>query len=189
MNYITIKLHGALAKKFGKTFRCVASNTVQAIRFLEVNFNDFRKWVLDADSRGIVFQVKTNQYELSNEELFDPVSPGMVIHITPLFAGEGRTGSIIAGIGLIAAGVIFTGGLLGLSSLQLIITGALLLISGLMGNKTPAADPDDNQKRSFIFSGAANVSTVGGRVPVVYGRIQTGSTVVSASVRSYVTVS
>jgi len=187
--FITIKLHGALAKKFGKTFRCVAANTAQAIRFLEVNFKDFRKWVLEADSRGIVFQVKTNQYELGGDELFDPVSPGTVIHLTPLFAGAGgNTFKIFLGIGLIAAGLIFSGGLFGLSSLQLIITGALLLISGLMGKKTPAADPDDEQERSFVFSGAANVATVGGRVPVVYGVIQTGSTVASASVRSYVTV-
>lgn len=185
--YVTIKLHGALARKFGKTFRCVASNTVQAIRFLEVNFKDFRKWVLEADSRGILFQVKTNSYELSESELFDPIAPGMVIHLTPLFAGAGGSNLIrvVLGVGLIAAGLIFSGGLFGLSSLQMIITGGLLLISGLMGKKTP---PPDEQERSFIFSGAANVSTIGGRVPIVYGVIQTGSTVVSASVRSYVTV-
>lgn len=187
--FVTVILHGALAKKFGKFHKCVASNVVQAIRYFEVNFKNFRKWILDAYNRGIYFQVKTNEYELSESELFDPISSGMVIHLTPLFSGAGRIGSIIAGIGLIAAGIIFTGGLLGLSSLQLIVTGSLLLISGLFGNRTPAADPDDEQKRSFIFSGAANVATVGGRVPVVYGRIQTGSTVVSASVRSYVTVS
>jgi predicted phage tail protein len=184
--FTTIKLHGVLGKTFGKEFQCVAHSVADAVRFLEVNFPSFRGWILDAHDRGTVFRVRVNKYTIGEDELLDPVPLGKTIHITPLVSASGNSGlfKIIAGVALIGLGVAGIS-FLGLSPLSMIITGALLVISGLMGNRTPAADPDEENTRSFVFSGATNTTAAGGRVPVVYGVMQTGSTVVSASVRSY----
>ena len=184
-SFITIRLRGALGKRFGREFKCVAASTTQAIRFLEVNLKDFRDWVLTAHKRGIVFKVLNNKYELDESELTDPLGEGWTIEIIPLFAATGRTVKIILGIGLIAAGA-FGMGFLGLSPLQMIITGALLVISGLMGGKVPKPNDEEDQ-RSLVFSGQTNTSSSGNRMSVVYGRILTGSLVLSAAVRSYQT--
>lgn len=186
--FIVIRLHGALAKRFGKEFRCVASSVSQAIRFLSVNFPDFDRWVLAAQERGIYFKVKTNGYEIGEDELTDLLPEDFTIHIIPLFLASGGSNllKIVAGVALIGLGV-FTGGFLGLSGLQLVITGSLLLISGLMGGRTDKADENTDSEKSFIFSGSSNTSAAGGRVSVVYGKIQTGSTILSAAVRSYQT--
>ena len=183
--FITIRLHGVLAKKFGAVHRCVASSTAQALRYLEVNYPGFRNWILNAHEQGIIFKVKNNEYELSEEELIDPVGDGWTVHITPLFAASGRVGKIIVGIGLIALGS-FGVGFLGLSPLSMIITGSLMLISGLIGPRTDTPSDEEDQ-RSYVFSGQTNTSSTGNRVPVVYGLIQTGSLVLSAAVRSYQT--
>jgi len=181
--FIHIKLRGALGKRFGKEFKCIASSTAQAIRFLEVNLKDFRDWVLAAHERGIVFKVLNNKYELDESELTDPLGEGWTIEIIPLFAAAGRTVKIILGIGLIGLGA-FGVGFLGLSPLQLMISGALLIISGLMGGKVPKPDDAEDQ-RSFVFSGQSNTASSGNRMSVVYGKILTGSLVLSAAVRSY----
>jgi predicted phage tail protein len=183
--FIHIKLRGVLGKKFGAVHKCVAANVNQAIRYLDVNYSNFRDWVLEAQERGIVFKVKTNNYELGEDELLDPLPEDFTIEIIPLFAGSGNTFKIIAGIALIGLGI-FTGGFLGFSGLQLIITGSLLLLSGLMGGRTDKP-PDQENQRSFVFSGSSNTGSSGSRVMVVYGKILTGSLVLSAAVRSFIT--
>jgi predicted phage tail protein len=143
--------------------------------------------VLEAGNRGIVFNVKTNSYQLGEDELIDPVPENGTITIIPLFAAAGGGGGkwikIILGVGLIAAGLMGAT-FLGMGSLQLVVTGALLLLSGLMGKRTPKAEGED--QKSFVFSGQTNTSQVGDRVPVVYGVIIAGSIVLSAAVRSYI---
>ena len=184
--FTTVFLHGPLGKVFGKEHRCIAPNTASVVRYFEVNFPTFRKWILDAADRGTVFKVRHGSYHLDENELQDPIATGKNIHITPLPSGAGgNTFKIIAGIAFIGAGLIFTGGLLGLGSGQLILIGASLLLSGLMNKKT-AKPADEEDKKSFVFSGATNTSSVGGRVPIVYGLMLAGSTVLSAQVRSYI---
>jgi predicted phage tail protein len=185
--FIQIKLNGALGKRFGKVHRCIAANAAQAMRYMEVNYSDFRDWILNASERGILFNVKiNNSYELGEEEIIDPLPESATITITPLFAGAGGGNinwlKVLVGGGLLALGL-FGVGFLGLSPLQMMITGGLLLISGLLGGKVPPSDEEET--RSFVFSGATNTVQAGGRVPVVYGIIQTGSIVISAAVRSY----
>jgi predicted phage tail protein len=185
--FIILKLRGVLGKHFGREHKIIASSVAQAVRYLEVNFTGFRKWVLEASKRGIVFNVKSNNYELSEEELIDPLPEDFTVSITPLFSGAGGGNinwfKVILGAGLLVAGLAGVG-FLGLGPLQLAITGGLLLVSGLMGKRLdkPA---DEEDKKSLVFSGQQNTSSAGGRVPVVYGVILVGSTVISAAVRSY----
>lgn len=189
--FIHIKLNGILAKRYGKFHKCVAANVNQAIRYLDVNFPDFKSWILAAQERGIAFRVTTNNYELGEDELLDPLPEDFTITIAPLFIGSGGSSGflkIIAGVALIGIGIFSGGaGFLGLSQLQLIITGSLLLLSGLMGGRTKKPDEDEVDKKSFVFSGASSTSNSGDRVPVVYGKILTGSIILSAAVRSYQT--
>jgi predicted phage tail protein len=187
-SFITIRLRGALGKRFGFVHRCVAASVSQAMRYMEVNYPGFTQWVLSSSDRGILFRVSiNNSYDLEESEILDPLPEDVTISITPLFSGAGGGNTnwlkIVVGGGLLALGL-FGVGFLGLSPLQMMITGGLLLVSGLMGGKPATAEDEENTK-SFVFSGAANTVQAGGRVPVVYGVIQTGSTVISAAVRSY----
>ena len=188
--FIHIKLHGILAKRYGKFHKCVAANTTQALRYLDVNFSDFKSWVLAAQERGIMFKVATNGYEMDADELLDPLPEDFTISITPLFVATGGSGNllkIIAGVALIGIGIFSGGaGFLGLSQMQLIITGSLLLLSGLMGGRTNKPE-DETDARSFVFSGQTNSGSAGNRVMICYGRILVGSLVLSAAVRSYQT--
>jgi predicted phage tail protein len=177
-----------LGRRFGFVHKCIASSAAQAIRYLQVNYADFDRWVLEASKRGVVFNVSINNaYELEEEEMIDPVPEAATISITPLFSGAGGGNiswlKVLVGGGLLIMGLAGLG-FLGLGPLQLAIAGGLLLVSGLMGRKTDKP-PDETDQKSFIFSGQSNTSASGGRVPVVYGVMIVGSTVISAAVRSY----
>ena len=103
------------------------------------------------------------------------------------------TGFGIAGMGLLAEGVTFTtavwaGGpsygalaLLG-TSVALAGVSSLLTSDPRLRPETIAEREKPEDRPSFIFNGAVNVVEQGGPVPFVYGRMQTGSVVLSAAI-------
>ncbi len=63
------------------------------------------------------------------------------------------------------------------------LLGASLILGGVSGLLTPKISSSSaDQRASFIFNGAANTVQQGGPVPVVYGRMMVGSTVISAGI-------
>ena len=186
-------LHGELADIACPEYTGHIRTTRDAVRLLEVNYPQFKSYLINAHNDGVVFKVKClnpdiehleNCWELDETELFDPTQ-GREIHIFPIPMGAGNIGKIILGVALI--GLAISGvGLLGLSPLMTGVMGGLLLLSGVMGSPTEAPNPDDEDTKSFIFSGAVNTVSTGARVPVAYGySLVTGSYVISANIRTF----
>lgn len=186
-------LHGELADIACPEYIGHIKNTRDAVRLLEINYPQLKPYFMQAHDNGVVFKVKAldaqkehleNCWELDETELFDPTQ-GREIHIFPIPIGAGNIGKIILGVALI--GLAISGvGLLGLSPLMTGVMGGLLLLTGVMGGKPDAPDPDDENTKSFIFSGAVNTVAVGARVPLAYGySLVTGSYVISANIRTF----
>ena len=103
-------------------------------------------------------------------------------------AGDGA-GKVIGGIALVGAAMFIPGGA-ALAGIALQPAVAGLGISMALGGvsqmlaPTPQSGYEErespDQRPSFLFDGPVNTSTQGLPVPVVYGRIKTGSVVVSA---------
>lgn len=126
--------------------------------------------------------------------------------------GKGFVG-IVLGVALIAAAVAFapaaagaggflganlgaavgTGGLFGsLTYGNIALWGAGLILSGVSSLLTPTPKLNQNayvarekpeERPSFIFNGPVNNTEQGGPIPLVYGRIRTGSVVVSGGLK------
>lgn len=196
----TIILHGHLAQKYGERFLLAVSTPAEAMRCLQANFPDFRKTIT-----GGYYQFVTTA-KLIEDQLFLPIA-GPELHIEPvvggsfkglfaLFLGLPLAGGIFAPLGLGgglfgggAAGGLFgagaAGGLFGGSSFLLGLT--LLGVTLLLGAALAPDDPDDrgdpDERSSFIFDGPVNVNEQGGPVPLVYGRIRTGSVVIFGGIK------
>ena len=184
---ITIKLFGELATRFTSEFKAHVRTTHEAVECLCINFPGFREYLLNADERGIQFKalIGDNWY-LTNEkpeEIFLPI-PKDEICITPVVAGSGRTAMIIAGVVLLAAGGLGVG-VLAMSAFQTALLGGLLIIQGLFGAQTEAPDPEEDSTKSYIFNGPTNTIAQGNRIPIIWGSLQVGSQVISASVTAY----
>jgi len=203
----TLVLHGRLAEQFGERFEMSVRTAADAIRLMECNFpNQFA----NAFTEGwYVISTPIRPTGLSNDELHMMTS-AEEIHVRPVAAGQlkglfgllggagagGFLGGVFApfGIGGGIAGAGATGGFLGLGAggalggfgsiaLGLGLLGILMLISSALA-------PDDDEKGdpaerpSFLFDGAVNTNDQGVAVPVVYGRMRTGSVIVYGGISS-----
>ncbi len=96
-------------------------------------------------------------------------------------AGAAATG----GLGATAFGI----GSFAVTYNSIALFGISLVIGGVAGLLTPMPKVGDygsrespDSRASFIFNGAQNTTEQGGCVPVIYGRMKTGSTVISGGI-------
>jgi len=118
------------------------------------------------------------------------------LHIVPVIKGAGRgLGQILAGALLIGLAVFAgpaIGGMLGGGAFGAAATKALgyigtaLLYGGVsqLLSPSPPSIPEASKLQSFSFSGIVNVADQGLPVPICYGRVITGSVVISAGLNS-----
>ena len=187
----TIKLHGWLGKRFGRTFELDVASPAEAVRALCSQLPGFQS-ALAADEPG--FRVKVDKDALTESALGYPFSNRETLHIVPVVAGAGGKnglGQILLGIVILVA-AFFTGGTalgafaIGGTTVTAALTsfGISLVLGGIaqMLFAPPSASSQERpeNKPSYAFSGAVNTIQQGGNVPVAYGELRIGSQVISA---------
>ena len=197
-----VKVYGALRKRLGQCrFQFEADTPAQAIKALCVNFPGLDKWLLDSEQNGVAYRVTIGKEKITEDDLSPlimPWSERQVFSITPVIAGAGGVGKVLAGIGLIALAVLVPGIGGGVaatifgtafSSVSLAIgsIGVSLVLGGVaqMISPTPKFSGMERGKEaarleSFTFSGITNTVQQGMPVPIVYGRAYIGSAVISS---------
>lgn len=113
------------------------------------------------------------------------------IRIVPVIAGSKNGGlfQVVLGIVLIVAGAIITGGTFGAGApfgSAMIMMGASMVLGGVVQMLTPVPKSASQQeqastenKPSYLFNGAFNSTQQGLPVPVIYGEMLVGSSVVA----------
>ena len=210
-----VKVYGALRKRLGQCrFEFDVVTPAQAIKALCVNFPGLEKWLIDSEKDGVGYRVAVSKEKVTEQDLTPlvmPFSDKEVFSITPVVAGAGRgTGSILAGVGLIALAIVTQGGSLAFSAggfgavgaggtalsfgaaafgTKLAIAagniGVFLVLSGVAQAISPQPNLDSTldesvQLESFTFSNVVNTSKQGLPVPIAYGRVFVGSAVLSS---------
>lgn len=199
-----VKVYGALAKRLGQTrFEFDVNTPSEAIKALLANFPGLEKWLINSAKDGIGYRVKVGKENVGEKNLGDlglPWSERDVFSITPVLSGAitwREAMPIIAGALLITAAVMFApaagGGFLGASgagglsagmSTSLGSIGLSMVTTGIVNILSPPPGPLDMKQASnlenFSFSGIVNTSQVGTPIPIAYGRLFVGSSVVSS---------
>jgi predicted phage tail protein len=191
-------------------FEFYADTPAQALKALCVNFPGLDRWFVDREGDGMHFRVTVGREKITNaapEGLVLPWSEREVFSITPVVtgAGEGFT-NVLIGIGLIAVSFLLPGaGAFGTTSIfgataatagtagalttlatSLSLIGASLILTGVAQMISPQPELGFNTGKeaarleSFTFSGIVNTSKQGLPVPIAYGRVFTGSAVISS---------
>jgi predicted phage tail protein len=205
-----IKVYGELKKRIGQSrLDLDVATPAEAIRALCANFSGLQKWIVDSEKDGVAYRVKVGKEQIGEdnlEVLHYPWSEREVFSITPVLmgAGKGGWGKVLIGGLMIGAAVLtggtslaFTGtgfavasgatatgmGLVGLKALALV--GTLGISVGLMGisellSPTPDVPEEAETLANYAFSGVANITRVGTPVPIAYGRLFVGSSVISS---------
>ena len=185
----TIKLYGDLKEITGHSKLEAHVNSVgDCIRFLLMNWPQLERHMNDR-----YYQVLTDGNEVGEEEIHYPFLDE--IRIVPVIVGAGgATGKILLGVALV--GLAFATGGASLAAGGLVTTalggmavrvGVGLALSGVSELLWPPPKPekfenDQDPRISFAFGGTPNTSRAGVTLPVVYGEIFTGSTIISMNV-------
>ena len=197
--YRDVFLYGALAKGVGKRVRLFFTTPAEAVRLLDVNFPGFA----DRFKKGNYWVTKVNgnrTRDCTTAELAMGFT-GEELHIMPEAVGAKKGKSLLTMLvgGLIIGAAFFlSGGTAAGLAAPLAQSGLLagatwgtvaqlgigLVVSGVGSLLTPTQNTnydDANERQSYVFNGPIAVTQAGGPVPLVFGEMMVGTTVLSAS--------
>jgi len=193
----TVHLGGYLGKKFKPEYKLDVQSAAEAMRAINsLTGNRFcREIQADKYYRVVRGKDLNNESKALNVETLTMKFDDEDIFITPVPAGSGDDGwfQIILGVVIIAASIYFAPAGMGFAAFMesgygaAAMFGASLMIGGIATVMTPAlstgyADREEPDERpSYLFNGPTNTIEQGGPIPVVHGKFQIGSTVISSA--------
>jgi predicted phage tail protein len=198
LNMKVVKVYGALKKRLGKgRFEFNVDTPAEAMRALCANFPGLQKWFIDSEQDGVGYKVKVGKEQVGEdniEALHYPWSEKEVFSITPVLTGSGRGfGRFLFGALLIGASFLIPStwaiGTFGISSPLVVQSmvkglGAMMALSGVAEMISPTPPMPDmkqaNTLQNFSFSGVTNTGQIGTPIPIAYGRLFVGSSVISS---------
>lgn len=187
-----IHLHGALGEKYGREFRLSVKTAGEAVRALHVNFPGFIDDVQQGSYEIIRGEVGPKGLWLDIDDLNDFNLGNADLHIVPAIEGSSKGGGVIKtvlGVALVGGALAFSGGSLaaplaasglmsGMTFGNLAMVGLALTVAGVASLLTPPKVSTSDQS-SARFTGPQNTYAQGNPVPLVYGRVITGSVMIS----------
>lgn len=192
-----VYLEGEIGEKFGKEFEINATSFGNVIQCLEMNFPEFRPYLIDCVEKGINFTCQVADKPIEDErELFLQYEEEGAMTITAIPAGsKSGIGKILAAIVIIAAayylgplGTSLSNGLgFSLSAGQawaLAAVGINLALTGIQQIMAPDASTDNQQDESYIFQGSGQTILEGDPVPVLYGKLRVPGRPISFEVKN-----
>ena len=182
----SIYLEGELALKFGPHHYFYGDSVKDALRLLNANNPELRKYLIDAAENDIGFhiQVGANEIEYAEECLL-PLREGDIV-ITPIPAGSKSGGAKVLTAALIAA-VLFiptggsstslfaaamkAGGFQAFAANAALGIATNLAMSGIQQLMAP--DPAvDSQDEGYLFNGSSQNIVEGMPIPLLYGELR-----------------
>lgn len=184
---VKVKLLGELGRRFGRYYEFMARNPRDIISALSNQLDGFREYLSTAHENGIGFKLINKEPEGMGYEGVGMSCERLII--APIISGSGSNfGQILIGAALI--GLSFVPGLgtitiaTGLTvGAALFGIGASLVLTGIAGLLTPPVKtPSDSKKKdSYLFDRAAELTTQGYPVPLLYGRFLANAPLVISS--------
>ena len=189
---ISVFLEGELGDLFTSKLDLAVESVAEVLRALKANFSNFLSYLQDAENRGVRYRIVVGHENITNDKidkLSCPISKKVRnIRIVPVLAGSGDNWWMWLGAAAMFAlaiwvpGGITIWGTKFLTSSTTILLGTILLLAGISSLFKPAKPEEEPTSKSI--GGLPNNTQEGGRMPVVYGRIQTGMYVISSRVDS-----
>ena len=213
MNMKRIVLHGELGELFGESWSLDVLTPAEAVMAIDVNRPGFTRHLVESESRGVGYQVLLDNEPIGLETLQCPfgretfhivpvlsgagrdgnattkVVVGAMIAIASVGMGLAAYGGGASAMGTVVSegamgAAMAESALLGMSYGTIALMGASMAFSGV--SQLLAKSPElaaAQQEGSFAFTGYANTAAQGGPIPVGYGELIVGSTVISSGIK------
>jgi predicted phage tail protein len=191
---VKIKLLGELGKKFGRYYEIMALNPKEVISALSNQLDGFKEYLATAHENGVFFKLVNDEAEgMGYEGCFLPCDQ---LIMAPVITGSGGSGGSIGkiligaaliglaftGIGFIAATATTAASFTTVGSFLFSLGGALVF-GGIAELLTPSVKQPKEGEQSFLFDRAAELTTQGLPVPLLYGEfLATAPLIISSSI-------
>jgi len=183
-----ILFSGSLATTFGRErYRLLETGTTtEAFSAMKHTIQGFEAFIRESARKGIRFAIFRNRLNVGETDF--ALSGTTEIRIVPVVAGSKNGGlfTTIAGVALIVVGAVASAFGQAWIGAPLINIGIAMTIGGVIQMLTPVPKSGSQQeqastenKPSYLFNGAFNSTQQGLPVPVVYGKMLVGSSVVA----------
>lgn len=199
MAMVEVKLLGELGRLFGRSYQFAANSPKEVISALSNQLAGFKDYLSKAHENGIAFRLIDDDAEGMQYE--NVLMPCKRLIIAPVVTGSGAVGRILVGVALVALAFVSFGGTVAggaafagfaagqgfaLGSGILFSIGLGLVTTGVASLLTPAVKLDNfasesDRKDSFLFDRAAEATSQGTPVPILYGRFWAGSPLIISS--------
>ena len=204
-----VYLEGEIADKFGSEFEMDVSSFGEALQCFELNFQEFREYMLSCHERGIGFVCSVADKPLDYEDqlLLEYPQGSLTIQALPLGSkgglgklflaialivvtagagaviAAGSTAALGGGFGALAAGLQFAAGtILGKIAIGLAIN---LALTGLQEMMAPDPSVDVQQDPdAYLFQGASQNLIEGDPVPILYGQLRVPGRPISFEIKN-----
>jgi predicted phage tail protein len=193
---VKVKLLGELGRKFGRSYEFMALSPKEVLSALSNQLDGFRDYLRGAHENGVFFKLVTADPE--GIDYNECMMPCDTLVIAPVITGAGGSGmsigkillgavliglAFVPGIGTVAA----TGAFSSIGTALFGIGGALLF-GGIAELLTPTPKQPKETEQSFLFDRAADLTSQGLPIPLLYGRFLAASPLVISSAISTETV-
>jgi len=192
-----IVLHGTAAELFTDELEIDVASVAEAARAIQVFYPGFRQFLVENNFQ-LVQMGRSEPWNLGEEHVNFNLGRGD-LHFIPVIEGSKKdkgnaalkivAGLVIAAVawwaapaaGGLGASVLGGGGIMGgLTYGNVVMLGLGLAASGLSALLTPKKDNKEEDDSSFMLSGQLNQTAQGGPVPLIYGRTDVSSVLISA---------
>jgi predicted phage tail protein len=182
-----VRLDGVMGKKFGKEWELDVSSPAEALRMIEANSPGLKSWVVQNRDKYSAYRVicvyDDGREEALDDDTYVATRTNLkLIRFSPTVAGSSGVVKVIVGA-LLIIGSFYVPGPWSKFMFQ---AGVSLALSGVIEILSPRPKlPDgsnEDSAKSFYFDGAVNTEMQGRPIPLIYGRVLTGSHPISASI-------
>ena len=171
-----VNIHGILAREFGNSFILSLPNPKDVLEAIDCNREGFLQRLIELQREGFCYDLIINKERIHNGPDMDNLSNPATIDLVPAITGAGFLAPVFAflGSGTFAAAV-----------------AKAVIFAAISYALTPKPENEaleieaDASKSSLIFSNTVNVASQGSPVPIGYGRLQVGSQVIQATIKSF----
>jgi predicted phage tail protein len=191
-----VKLYGELAERYGKDWSLDINSPKEAVRALIANNPGFAQFVGTSQDRGMGYKISVGGTYLEDpaNEIYNP-SGKQEIKIIPVILGaKNKDGwkRLIVGALLVYGGYLLLGPKGGELALKEMTAAQLLgsasmevgkaMVLGGIGMLLSPTPKDVEETNNYSFNGAVNTIKQGVPVPICYGQLLVGSSVISSGI-------
>lgn len=178
---VKVRLYGHLKQRFGHLYHFAIRTPREAISALSANLPGFEAYLAEHSMPG--YRVIVAGQDRTEEQLVHPLFGATEIRIVPVMAGAKSDGvQMIAGAALIIAGTIYQFPMLTNMGVTMMMGGVAQMLAPSPNAAAALATSNGAEKSGGkFFDGPTNTYGQGPCIPVLYGELEVGGHVISAS--------